>query len=69
MGLSNFTRTFGAMKGLLYYIKRKSLKKITIPKSATYIGGGVFWMCESLTEITIPNSVTSIEEEAFSHCK
>ena len=44
------------------------ITKITIPKSVTTLGRGVFFNCTSLTSINIPDSVTSIGNNAFSYC-
>ena len=43
----------------------RSLRKIIIPNSVTYIGEHAFEKCFSLKEIIIPNSVTGIGWEAF----
>ena len=47
----------------------KGLTNITIPNSATSIGGSAFRGCTGLTSITIPNSVTSIGDHAFYGCR
>ena len=41
---------------------------VTIPTSATSIGGGAFAACSGLTSVTIPDSVTSIGEAVFAAC-
>ena len=45
-----------------------TITKITIPKSVTILGRGVFFSCTSLELINIPNSVTSIGDYAFASC-
>lgn len=44
------------------------LKKVSIPNSVTYIGGGAFENCTSLASISIPDSVTYIGGLAFCGC-
>jgi hypothetical protein len=45
-----------------------SLASVTIPNSATNVGGAAFMHCGSLTNITIPDSVTNIESSMFYSC-
>jgi hypothetical protein len=47
----------------------EGLVNITIPDSATSIGGEAFYGCKSLTNITIPDGVTSIGNRAFEDCR
>ena len=46
----------------------KSLKKVTISPSVSYIGENVFYGCKALTDITIPPSVKIIGYNAFEDC-
>lgn len=46
----------------------KSLKKVVLPTSITWIGAYSFQGCTSLTEIDIPASVTLIGRLAFADC-
>ena len=45
-----------------------SIKTVTLGDNVKEIGGGAFWMCNSLTTISIPNSVTTIGNAAFQYC-
>lgn len=48
---------------------RKTITKITLPKTIEVIGSDAFSGCESLTEINIPDGVSRIGESAFSYCR
>jgi len=41
---------------------------ITIPSTATAIGGNAFYRCNRLTSVTIPDKVTNISNNAFYGC-
>ena len=45
-----------------------TITKVTIPKSVTTLGRGVFDHCTSLESINIPDSVKTIDEYAFTYC-
>ena len=47
---------------------RKSITKITLPKTLEAIRDGAFYGCQALSEINIPSSVKKIEENAFRNC-
>lgn len=47
---------------------KTTLSSVTLPNTATSIGGEAFYGCSGLKTITIPNSVLSIEYSAFSNC-
>lgn len=47
---------------------KRTLRYITLPRSATSIGTGAFANCSGLTSVTIPNGVKSIGKEAFAEC-
>lgn len=47
---------------------RRTITKITLPESVTFIGNGAFADMTSLTDINIPESVTEIGDVAFYQC-
>jgi HEAT repeat protein len=46
----------------------KELTDVTLPKSVTTIGGGVFSFCSNLRRINFPSGITSIGTSAFQEC-
>lgn len=48
---------------------RKTITKITLPKTVETIGNGAFYNCERLFSINIPSGVTSIGASAFCGCQ
>ena len=52
----------------IYFGGCKSLEKVKLPSSMTYIGMETFCNCESLVKVGIPETVTAIYEYAFSGC-
>ncbi len=53
---------------ILLFIKKTTLKSVTIGNSVTSIGDNAFYNCRGLTSVTIGNSVRSIGDNAFSGC-
>lgn len=49
-------------------INRRSMTKITLPKTILVIGDSAFQGCSKLTKITIPAKVTTIGKKAFYNC-
>lgn len=47
---------------------RRSITKITLPRTIQAIGKQAFCGCEALTEVNIPESVTEIGKNAFGGC-
>ncbi len=45
-----------------------SLEKVKLPKSLTWIPGGLFQDCKSLKKVNIPDKVTIIDAYAFHNC-
>lgn len=55
--------------GKLAFVRKYSLKKVTIPGSAETIYSSAFFSCEGLTDVTISEGVRLIQSEAFKYCR
>lgn len=65
--LKSVTVTGGNILNRVFY-NCTGFTHITIPDSATSIGGAAFYNCTGLTSVTIGSGVTSIGYEAFRYC-
>lgn len=54
--------------GMNAFKNRRSLTKITLPKTIRVIGDSAFQGCNKLTKMTIPAKVTTIGKKAFYNC-
>ena len=77
INVSEESKTFASVDGVLYskdYKKivrlpiGKNAENFTIPDTVTYISPSAFADCVSLTDITFPKNLETIDESAFSGC-